>query len=85
MQKINNYLEKFKILTIPDETIRQTAVNIIKSEIGVDLEIKDTAVKGSVLYIKCSGPAKSEIFLRKGMILKKMNNLEGNKKILDIK
>jgi hypothetical protein len=85
MQNINSYLDKFKNLAVPNESIRKDVAGIIKNEIGIDLEIKDISIKNMVAYIKGGSAVKSEIFLRKKKILEKIKEADKNNEIVDIR
>lgn len=85
MLKINNYLEKFKNISVPSEGVRKDVSQAIKDEIGLELEVKNISIKNMVIYVKCDSSAKSEIFLRKNKILDRLKKAKKNEEILDIR
>lgn len=85
MQGISIFLEKFKNLTIPDETVRKAFVEAFKVETGTDVPLSDTRVKNGVLYVELSPGAKSEMIIKKRAILARIYEVCDPKKLGDIK
>ena len=85
MEKISSYLEKFKKLALPNETVRRSIAQIIQEELKEPLEIKDISVNKNIAYIRGGSVLKSEIFLKKRKILNKIEEVTGKKDILDIR
>lgn len=85
MQGISLFLERFKHLTIPDETVRKAFVAAFKEETGTDVPISDTRMKSGVLYVDLSPGAKSEMIIKKRMIMTRMYEMCGKLSASDVK
>lgn len=85
MQNINSFLEKFKKLLRYNKEIKETIKGVIKEKIGVELDDKDIKIQNKVLYIKTTPYVKNEIFIKKDIILEKLNSLLDKKSPKDIR
>lgn len=72
MFNINNFLEKFKKLTPPDDDIKEEIIEIISSLFKKEIDKKQIAIKNSVIYIESDPVLKNEIFMKKQFILSKL-------------
>lgn len=80
MLKISDFLNKFRTAIKDSGHLKEEVSNIIREVSGVSLE-KDSISfnsKGS-LVIKCSPIEKSEIFLKKSLIVEEINKKTGRK------
>ncbi|MEQ1500076.1 MAG: hypothetical protein ABL917_01735 [Parcubacteria group bacterium] len=84
MFNIEKLLEKFSRNIDKLEFDIVNAINIIKSETGINLAKEDVEIKNYVLYIKCSPAIKNRIFISKQNILDKIKSITPNK-ILDLR
>ena len=75
---ITSFFDRFKKITLPDESVRKTASEVLKEVIGVDIDISCISVEGSVLRIKNNSFIKSEIFLHKEKILQSLKEKLGD-------
>jgi len=82
--KISNFLDKFKKLTPPDYLIKVSLFEIVKSELGIELNKENIKVNNFVIFIKEKPIIKNEIYFKKEIILNKLNK-ELSIKIKDIK
>lgn len=86
MKKINDFLERFKKISIPDESVRLKVVEILSVQFNEEIKLEDISVKNGVVYIKTEDPSfKSDIFLRKRKILEDLNSHLGKITIKDIR
>jgi hypothetical protein len=84
MENIADYLKKFRTILFKGEESARIVKEEIEKGIGAHLEEKDLEVKSGVVFIKLSGALKSEIFLKKGTLLKNIHD-RGLTSILDLR
>ena len=68
-QKINTFLERFKKLTKPNETVRKTVGEVIKKETTIEISIDKISLNKDIVFIDAHGAVKSKIDLKKESIL----------------
>ncbi len=85
MQKITNFLQRFKEIALPNERERVAVKGVVQSELGIDLSIKDITIRNSVAYINGTGVTRSEIFLNKRKILSELEKVILPEKVIDIR
>lgn len=66
---IASFFDRFKKITLPDESVRRTTTEVLKKVIGVNVDISQISVERENLRIKDNSLIKSEIFLHKEQIL----------------
>ncbi len=71
MQNLSNFLNKFRKLKNPIEE-RVLIAKIVSDILGVSVSDEFVLVKNSTLYIKQVGKIKSEIFMKKNLILEEL-------------
>ena len=81
---ILSFFDKFKKITLPDESIRKTTSTVLKEIVGVDINISQISVEGGNLRIKNNPLVKSEIFLHKEQILQALKDRFGKQAPKDI-
>jgi hypothetical protein len=69
MRTILSFLEKYKLFTPPDISLRKTVVEIIRDITGISLSVKNISVRNKIVYISASPLYKSEIFIKKEKII----------------
>lgn len=84
MENISDYLKKFRTILFKGEESARIAREEIEKSTGAHLEEKDVEVKGGVIFVKTSGALKSELFLKKEIILKKIKE-RGLTSIFDLR
>jgi hypothetical protein len=72
MEQITLYLEKFKRFGFKNQILKEVVMSVVKDELGLILERGDIDLKDGVVRIKVSGAAKSELFIKKELIQKKV-------------
>ena len=76
MKNLQDFLEKFKKFTPPDDTIRTEFVRLVKEIAGFDLEKKDVTLKNGTLYIVAhDSGTKSHLFMYKKPLLTAMKEI----------
>jgi len=86
MEKISIFLNKLKKFSRPDILTREKTAEIIEEETGFKITEKDVFIRNRTIFLKIHNSVlKNEIYLKKEKILKKIQDLSGNKNVLDIK
>ncbi|MDP3956021.1 MAG: hypothetical protein Q8Q18_02145 [bacterium] len=85
MQHITDLLARFKRFTLPDETVRKTAVRILNETYRVPVSMSDVSVRNNVMYINTNAPAKMMIYTQKKAILALFREALGDKAPTDIR
>ncbi len=84
---IGNFLKRFKGILPTDRVVRDGLRVAIREHTGIDLSEREVAVRGAVAYLMTDPRVKSEIFLRRGEILRSVNDRApvGEKRVTEIK
>lgn len=77
MIHLSELLGKFKNLGLGERQTKDALIEAIQEIVGVSISRKDVSLSGKTAYIKTGSVMKSEIFLRKEEILKKMKEKSG--------
>jgi hypothetical protein len=85
MFNITSYLEKFKQMEPPGDSVKIVAQDVIFGVIGVKIEKKEMCVKDSVLFLSVPSAVKNEVYMSKRGILERVNGLLKEKTIKDIR
>ena len=72
MQQIEIYLQKFKDFGLKEELFKEKIINVVKEEVGIDLKKEEIDVKDGNIRINISGPAKTEVFIKRKIIQEKL-------------
>ena len=83
MKEISSFFDKFRNSALKELNKREIIASSLYKIAKIKLDIKDIDIKNGILVIKGSQMVKSEIFLKKKMIIDSMN--KNNIKIIDIK
>lgn len=83
MKEISSFFDKFKNSALKELNKREIIASSLYKIVKIKIEIKDLDIKNGILYIKGSQMLKSEIFLKKKIILDSFG--KNNIKIIDIK
>ena len=84
MKNIGRFFDKFRNRAVKEIYIRDSIVKIIKDILNIDIDIKDINISLGILKIKLSSTEKSEIFIKKEQILKKIREKINGINIVDI-
>lgn len=75
---IHRYFERFSKLKPPERFVRERVIEDVYAVCGITLRPFEVSVQGSVVYITTNPVVKSEIMLKKQVILKRIrDHLEG--------
>lgn len=86
MQKIGELLKRFTKICRPDILIREKTSEILKEEIGINIEPKRIKVKNGIILLELnSAAARNELFIKKDRILRKIKEQSKDVNIRDIK
>ncbi len=84
MFNIDDFLVKFRKITIPDNEIRIYISEVIFDILKLKIEKYNIKISNNSIFIKTDNIIKTEIFLNKNRILNKINNKFINRKINNI-
>jgi hypothetical protein len=73
MFNIASYLERFKNFGVKETEFKEWVLVCVKEETGRDILINDVRVQGDSVFIKATPMLKSELFMKKGSLLDKIN------------
>jgi len=82
---IKAFLERFKGITIPNESVRKFVAKIVKEKIDIEIDIKNIEYKNRVVSVNEHSAIKNEIFLNKKEILRSLRDEFGKDSPKDIK
>ena len=82
---IARYLNKFKIIDVPEKATRRHFIDCVEKKTGVRLKEKDIKIGNSIIHTNIEPFLKTEIFLKKDDILKDLGILVGSSVITDIR
>jgi len=72
MGNISGFLERYKHITIPNESVRVAAQKVIRDVLKTDVAIEDIAFQNSTLFIQKSPALRTEIAINQQKILAKL-------------
>ncbi len=84
MKKIEGFFDKFKNKVASEVHNRVCIIEILKKNIGVELEMGDITISHGILRVKANPAVKNEMYIKKERILKEINSKIGTPKILSI-
>ena len=84
MNNISSFLERFKHILSSSVAVKQTIVEILFEQCGVQVPLKDIKISGHTLYIQSKPALKSAVFLKKKQILSLLKQQTGSS-IVDIR
>ncbi len=84
---IGDFLKRFKHILPTDRTVRDGLIAVIHECTGIRLSEREIAVRGSVAYLIADPRVKSEVFMQRGEILRKVNDRApvGEKRVTEIR
>ena len=82
---INSFLEKFKNITPPDDFLKKTFISVVKDETGIEVARGDIKIAHGVIYLSASPAIKSELYIKKPLLLKRISAALSQEKISDIR
>jgi len=85
MFNISSYLEKFKRMEPPGDSVKIVAQDVIFEVVGVKIEKNEMSVKDGVLFLSVPSAVKNEVYMSKRGILEKVNGLLKEKSLKDIR
>jgi hypothetical protein len=85
MFNIVSYLERFKNFGVKETEFKEWILACVKEETGRDVSKNDVRVQGDSIFIKANPMLKSELFMKKGSLLGKINLKNSKTTIKDIR
>jgi len=85
MISLSDLLSKYKNIVPTDSLKKEAVIEVIDKMFDLKLEKKDVSVSNNIIYLKCSTKLKSEIFIHKTEILKKLSDILSREAPKDIK
>lgn len=82
---IAKFLERFKSIGLEDALLKEEIVKGIKESIKIEISPKEIEFKGADLIIQGNAFLKSEVYMKKEALMKRMENLLNNRKIETIR
>ena len=83
MKKVAAFLDVFKNITPPERFVREVFMRVVSETHGIALKEEEIQVQGNILFIQSSPIVKNELFLKKDMLLQKVNQeLQQYKKLI---
>lgn len=85
MNPLQNFLEKFKNILSAPLAAKQSVILSIKEAVHVDIKSEDVTIKDGVIYIMATPLVRNEIYMRKRLIIKKINEALSKEVVKDIR
>lgn len=85
MGKIDDFLNKFKIIVDREESKKEIILKIINKKTGKNINLDNLSIKNNTLFIKTNPYLKSEIILNKESIIKDIKKENIDISIIDIR
>jgi len=76
---IGDYLKKFIGISPPNDFIKEKVISIVGDKVGVFLNKKDIDVNQNTVFIKTNPVVRSEIYIKKTLILDSLKQELGDK------
>lgn len=73
MFNIAQFLEKFKKIGFDKESQKAIVIDVLKS---FSIPVESVSIKNRVVTVKASSIVKNQIYIKKAVILKKLNNID---------
>ena len=84
MRKIKEFLDKFRNIANHKKILQTAAAEVLEEELSIVVLLEAIQPKGKVIYLKISGPAKTEIIIRQKEIIGKINRRLGKEAVAKI-
>ncbi|MSU55493.1 MAG: hypothetical protein EXS46_03075 [Candidatus Taylorbacteria bacterium] len=81
MEKISFFLERFKTLGLDSLLIKQVFVDVVKKNLNIILPLEDLDIKNGVVSVRAHSALKSELRIKKTVILEEVSKILGPTKI----
>ncbi len=85
MFNISSFLEKFKNIGVEELLFKEAIISSINDKVKVSITSKDIVFKNSIVTIKTSPMVKSEIFMKKNILLSELKRRQPQVTVLDIR
>lgn len=85
MFNIGSYLEKFKRIEPPGDTVKNAAEMVFLEVVGVKIEKSEMTVKNGIIFLTVPAVVKNEVYMNKKRVIEKIGQLLGTSEIQDIR
>jgi len=85
MFNISSFLEKFKNIGVEELLFKEAIISSINDKVKVSITSKDIVFKNSIVTIKSNPMVKSEIFMKKNLLLAEIKRRSPQVTVLDIR
>ena len=85
MEQIAFYLEKFKTIGADSIIVKRVFIESVQKVFGITLTTSDVVIKDGVVRLSAHPALKSELFLKKTLLLQEISKILGTAKIIAIR
>jgi hypothetical protein len=85
MDNLSGFLGRFNKLLKEKEQKEEVVCSVVREVCGVDVSPKKITIKKHALSIQTDAPTKSVLFIKKEVLIKKINKALGKKVITEIR
>ena len=83
---IGHFFQRIQNKYTKELFLRQAIIEAIKKHVGIDIDVKDIAIKnGLIILANTNQSVKSVLYIKKSAILREINSLQGVASFTDIK
>ena len=82
---IKSFLEKYKTFTPPHDFIKKAFISAVLEETGIAIESKDIRIVRNTIYLTASPAVKSELYIKKPLLLERVRSKLEKGNISDIR
>ncbi|HET8575317.1 MAG TPA: hypothetical protein VFM02_04085 [Candidatus Paceibacterota bacterium] len=75
MQSFSNLLKRFKNLTPPDGIIREAVSKVLMEQLGVEIPVQKIQIRSKVVFLQENNIIKSQVFLKKKILLQELQKV----------
>lgn len=85
MEKISFFLEKFKSLGLETVAVKGVFIEQVEKILHIKLSPEDITIKDDVLFIKAHPALKSELYLKKKILVDEVSKVLGPMKVTGLR
>ncbi|MES2087941.1 MAG: hypothetical protein V4467_03020 [Patescibacteria group bacterium] len=85
MEKISFFLEKFKTLGLGDILTKRLFAEQVEKVLNIKLNKDDVSLRDGVIYVKAHPVLKSELYMKKQLVIDELSKVLGSVKITGLR
>lgn len=85
MEQISFFLEKFKTLGLGDIATKRVFAEQVEKVLHIKLNSTDITLRDGVLYVKAHPVLKSELYMKKKLVIDELSKVLGSVKITGLR